>query len=117
MLNSEIEIAALSLFSRDVTLDYRRTVCYLLYKTLERQSCAAQTSRIIQDISNTYSLNREDLKSAISALKSPFAFNAVRLWLARDKINQLCQLQSTPQASEWITALEAQYPHLSRMIQ
>ncbi|WOL24583.1 hypothetical protein fHeYen902_237 [Yersinia phage fHe-Yen9-02] len=118
MIDSELEKSALVLFARSsADVDYKRAVCYVMYKTLEKSKSARQTRSIINDVAIHYSLNREDLRSAISVLKSPYAFNALRLWLAPDKENQLCQLQPTPESSAWISELETAYPHLSLMIQ
>lgn len=119
IINTDIERSALALFSRSqLDEDYKRTVLYLVYKTVNRNGMM-QVSRLLFELGQRYELNKEDVKSAISALKSPFAFNALSVFVPRAdaKTNRVCRTNSNPAIENWVAEVEQKYPHLSRMMQ
>jgi len=121
---AEIERSAFALFSREALADdYKRTVCYLVYKTVNRNGMM-QVSRLLHEMDLNYGVNREDVRSAISALKAPFAFNALDIFLPRSqssqsdsKAKQVCRVVDSPEIKGWLAEIESKYPHVSRMVQ
>ncbi|QZE56197.1 hypothetical protein pEaSNUABM52_00339 [Erwinia phage pEp_SNUABM_52] len=119
IINTDVERSALALFSRpQLDEDYKRTVLYLVYKTVNRNGMM-QVRRLVFEINKAYAINKEDVKSAISALKAPFAFNALNIFVPRAdaNTNQVCRVNSGPEIESWISEVEVMYPHLSRMLQ
>lgn len=121
IINTDIERSALALFSRpQLDEEYKRTVLYLVYKTVNKnRNGMMQISRLLFEVSRDYAINKDDVKSAISALKAPFAFNALSIFVPRAdvKTNRVCRTTSTPAIENWIAEIEAKYPHISRMLQ
>lgn len=119
IVNTDLERSALALFSRpQLDEDYKRTVLYLVYKTVNRNGMM-QVSRLLFEVSRDYAINKDDVQSAISALKAPFAFNALAIFVPRadGRINRVCRATPTPVIDNWIAEIEEKYPHISRMLQ
>lgn len=114
-IDSEIEKSAFALFTRSLDPEYKRALCYMVYRTVEKNK-VMQLGRLVHDLSIAYGYNREDLKSCVSVLKSPFAFKAIESFLSKDKKNQLVRLTPNSEGSVWIKELETKYPHFSRML-
>lgn len=119
IINTELERSALALFSRpQLDENYKRTVLYLVYKTVNRNGMM-QVNRLLFELNQTYEINKEDVKSAISALKSPFAFNALSVFVPRAdaKANRVCRINSSPAIDAWVAEVEQTLPHVTRMLQ
>ncbi len=119
IINTDIERFALALFSRpQLDEDYKRTVLYLVYKTVNRNGMM-QVNRLLFELSQTYELNKEDVRSAIGALKSPKAFNALSVFVPRAdlKAKRVCRTNSNPAIESWVNEFEERYPHITRMMQ
>lgn len=119
IINTDLERSAFALFSRSqLAEDYKRTVLYLVYKTVNRNGMM-QVNRLIYELSHKYELNREDVKSAIGALKAPSCFNALSVFVPRAdaKTNRVCRTSSNPAIDNWLAEVEQNYPHISRMLQ
>ena len=114
---NDIERGAFSLFSREGLSDeYKRTLCYIVYKALERQAKAMQMDRLVYEISQNHAVSREDVKGAISALRSPIAFDAMRIFQASDR-TRLCRVHPSETISLWLQEVERDHPHLCRVVQ
>lgn len=119
IINTDFERSALALFSRpQLDEDYKRTVLYLVYKTVNRNGMM-QVNRLLFELSQTYELNKEDVKSAISALKAPYAFNALSVFVPRAdvKANRVCRINSNTAIESWIAEVEQTRPHITRLLQ
>ncbi|QZE56536.1 hypothetical protein pEaSNUABM40_00341 [Erwinia phage pEa_SNUABM_40] len=119
ILNTDVERSALALFSRpQLEEDYKRTVMYLVYKTVNRNGMM-QVKRLMFELSQTYGLNKEDVMSAISALKAPATFNALSVFVPRAdmKANRVCRVNSNTAIESWIAEVEATRPHITRLLQ
>lgn len=114
---NEIERGAFALFSRDgLSDDYKRLLCYIVYKAVSSQEKAMQMDRLVHEISQCHAVSREDVKGAISALRSPIAFNAIRIFMANDK-HKLCRACPSEKINLWLQEVERNHPHLSQVIQ
>ena len=119
IINTDIERSALALFSRSqLDEDYKRTVLYLVYKTVNRNGMM-QVNRLVFELTQTYALNKEDVKSAMSALKAPFAFNALSVFVPRAdaKFKRVCRVNSNAAIEGWVAEVEKSLPHVTRMLQ
>ncbi|EBY9527450.1 hypothetical protein D5P86_00530 [Salmonella enterica subsp. enterica serovar Infantis] len=119
IISSDLERSALALFSRSqLDEDYKRTVLYLVYKTVNRNGMM-QVNRLLFELNKNYGLNTEDVKSAIGALKAPTAFKALSIFVPRAASNpkRVCRANSNPEIESWISEIERSYPHISRMLQ
>ena len=113
----ELEKGAFALFSRDgLSEDYKRLLCYIVYKTISGQDRAMQIDRLIHKISQEHAVSREDVKGALSALRSSLAFSAVSIFTASDK-NRLCRVCPSEKINAWLQHVEKEHPHLSRAVQ
>lgn len=114
---SELERGAFALFSRDgLSEDYKRLLCYIVYKTLSSQGRAMQMDRLIHQISQDHAVSKEDVKGAVSALRSSLAFSAVSIFTASDR-NRLCRVCPSEKINAWLQHVEKEHPHLSRAVQ
>lgn len=119
IINTDVERSALALFSRpQLDEDYKRTVLYLVYKTVNRNGMM-QVNRLLFELSQKYELNKEDVKSAIGALKAPYAFNALSVFVPRadTKANRVCRVNSTSTIESWIAEVEQTRPHIAHLLQ
>lgn len=119
IINTDMERSALALFSRpQLDEDYKRTVLYLVYKTVNRNGMM-QVKRLMFELSQTYGFDKEDVKSAISALKAPFAFNTLSVFVPRAdlKANRVCRVNSNAAIENWIAEVEKTRPHITRLLQ
>lgn len=114
---NEIEKGAFALFSRDgLSDDYKRLLCYIVYKTVSGRARAMQMDRLVHEISQSHAVSREDVKGAISALRSSIAFDAIRIYCASDK-TKLCRVCPSEKINLWLQEVERTHPHLSQVIQ
>ncbi|QZE58216.1 hypothetical protein MPK70_gp340 [Erwinia phage pEa_SNUABM_33] len=119
IINTDVERCALALFTRpQLDEDYKRTVLYLVYKTVNRNGMM-QVNRLVFELSQKYGLNKEDVKSAISALKAPAAFNSLSVFVPRAdlKANRVCRVNSNEAIDNWIAEVESTRPHITRLLQ
>ncbi len=114
-LNSELEKSAFTLFPRTVDLEYKRALCYVVYQHVKKSN-VAQVGRLVHDIHAKYAYSREDIKAALSVLKSPYAFRAVDLFMDRDRKNRLVRATRESNILAWIEEVEKMYPHVTRMM-
>ncbi|QQO90494.1 hypothetical protein pEaSNUABM5_00352 [Erwinia phage pEa_SNUABM_5] len=113
----ELERGAFALFSREgLSEEYKRLLCYIVYKTLSSSGRAMQMNRLIHEISQQHAVSREDVKGALSALRSSMAFSAVCIFTASDQ-NKLCRVCPSEKINAWLQHVEKEHPHLSRAIQ
>lgn len=113
----ELEKGAFALFSRDgLSDDYKRLLCYIVYKAVSGQGRAMQMDRLIHQISQDHAVSKEDVKGAISALRSSVAFDAIRIYCANDK-TRLCRACPSEKINLWLREVENSHPHLSQAIQ
>lgn len=117
MVISEIEKGAFALFSRDgLSHDYKRLICYLVYKVVSSQTKAMQLERLVHEISQKHAIQKEDIRGAISALRSPLAFGALCIYSASDK-NRLCKVSTSPTIDLWVKEMENNFPHICQRLQ
>lgn len=119
IINTELERSALALFTRpELGDDYKRTVLYLVYKTVNRNGMM-QVNRLLFELTQTYALNKEDVKSALGALKAPFAFDALSVFVPRadEKFKRVCRVKTNATIEGWIAEVEQTMPHVTRMLQ
>ncbi|QZE59580.1 hypothetical protein MPK66_gp336 [Erwinia phage pEa_SNUABM_2] len=119
IINTDVERSALALFSRpQLDEDYKRTVLYLVYKTVNRNGMM-QVNRLMFELTQKYALNKEDVKSAMSALKAPCAFDALSVFVPRadEKFKRVVRTKSNSMIDSWVLEIEQSRPHITRMMQ
>ncbi|AXG67044.1 hypothetical protein HOU08_gp318 [Dickeya phage vB_DsoM_JA29] len=114
-LDSELEKSAFTLFPRTLDTEYKRALCYVVFHHVKKSNIA-QVSRLVHDIHSKYAYNREDIKAALSVLKSPYAFRAVDMFMDRDQKNRLVRVARDANIAEWLSEVEEKYPHVTCMM-
>lgn len=116
IINTELEASALALFSRDLGLEYKRVLCYIVASELPAGGGARQVKTLIHNLRVRYQYNAEDVRCALSVLKSPFAFDSLKMWNVGTDQNLLCSCVIKPKLGQWLGEIEEAYPHVRRMI-
>lgn len=113
-----MEKTAFSLFSRESSDDFKRAVCYLVIKELDRAPGSVMSlSKLQQAIGTQFSLSTEDVRSAITVLKCPTAFKAVHVWIHKqNKDVTLVRSVNSPEISDWLFYLQSDYPHITKLV-
>lgn len=119
ILNSEIERAALALFARDASVEYKRILCYVVAHEVG-QATLKQVKTVQHNLKKSHNYPEDDIQSAMSVLKSPFAFNGLRVFNTRRNANEDPRLSCSgawpPELSQWLSEIEREYPHVRRMV-